>query len=184
MTRNWHALFGRVGNFNARIEENVGGIRVVQAFANEDHERELFARDNAGYRSTKLEAYRVMAASTSLSYLSMRVTQLVVMVAGTWFVLHGALSEGGFGRVPGWLVGVFFRPVDKINTVIETYPKGIAGFRRYLALLDTAPDVVDRPEAAAGRDVARRYPVRERRLRPMRRAGPCSTRSILTIAGR
>ena len=146
MTRNWHALFGRVGGFNARIEENVGGIRVVQAFANEDHERELFARDNAGYRSTKLEAYRVMAASTSLSYLSMRVTQLVVMVAGTWFVLHSALSEGGF---VGFLllVGVFFRPVDKINTVIETYPKGIAGFRRYLALLDTAPDVVDRPEA-------------------------------------
>ena len=146
MTRNWHALFGRVGNFNARIEENVGGIRVVQAFANEDHERALFARDNAGYRSTKLEAYRVMAASTSLSYLSMRVTQLVVMVAGTWFVLHGALSEGGF---VGFLllVGVFFRPVDKINTVIESYPKGIAGFRRYLALLDTAPDVVDRPDA-------------------------------------
>ena len=146
MTRNWHALFGRVGNFNARIEENVGGIRVVQAFANEDHERELFARDNAGYRSTKLEAYRVMAASTSLSYLSMRVTQLVVMVAGTWFVLHGALSEGGF---VGFLllVGVFFRPVDKINTVIETYPKGIAGFRRYQALLDTVPDVVDRPDA-------------------------------------
>ncbi len=146
MTRNWHALFGRVGNFNARIEENVGGIRVVQAFANEDHERELFARDNAGYRTTKLEAYRVMAASTSLSYLSMRVTQLVVMVAGTWFVLHSALSEGGF---VGFLllVGVFFRPVDKINAVIETYPKGIAGFRRYQALLDTAPDVVDRPDA-------------------------------------
>ena len=43
MTRNWQALFGRVGDFNARIEENVGGIRVVQAFANEDHERRLFA---------------------------------------------------------------------------------------------------------------------------------------------
>ncbi len=146
MTRNWHALFGQVGNFNARIEENVGGIRVVQAFANEDHERELFARDNAGYRTTKLEAYRVMAASTSLSYLSMRVTQLVVMVAGTWFVLHGALSEGGF---VGFLllVGVFFRPVEKINAVIETYPKGIAGFRRYQALLETEPDVIDRPDA-------------------------------------
>ena len=146
MTRNWHDLFGRVGNFNARIEENVGGMRVVQAFANEDHERALFARDNAGYRDTKLAAYRVMAASTSLSYLSMRVTQLVVMVAGAWFVLHGRLSEGGF---VGFLllVGVFFRPVDKINAVIETYPKGIAGFRRYLALLDTAPDVVDAPGA-------------------------------------
>ncbi len=146
MTQNWRDLFGRVGNFNARIEENVGGMRVVQAFANEDHERALFARANAGYRDTKLEAYRVMAASTSLSYLSMRVNQLVVMVAGAWFVLHGSLSEGGF---VGFLllVGVFFRPIDKINAVIETYPKGIAGFRRFLALIDTAPDVVDRPDA-------------------------------------
>ena len=50
MTLNMRTLFGRVGDFNARIEENVGGIRVVQAFANEDHERALFARDNARYR--------------------------------------------------------------------------------------------------------------------------------------
>src|SRR5215207_5111600 len=42
MTRTWRALFGRVGEFNARIEENVGGMRVVQAFANEDYERHLF----------------------------------------------------------------------------------------------------------------------------------------------
>ena len=82
MTRTWRALFGRVGEFNARIEENVGGMRVVQAFANEDHERRLFAGDNARYRATKLEAYRIMAASMSLSYLSMRFTQLVVMIAG------------------------------------------------------------------------------------------------------
>ncbi|MCW6509208.1 ABC transporter ATP-binding protein [Lichenifustis flavocetrariae] len=146
MTRNWHALFSRIGDFNARIEENVGGIRVVQAFANEDHERRLFALNNDGYRRTKLDAYRVMAASTSLSYFGMRVTQLVVMVAGTWFVLQGQLSNGGF---VGFLllVGVFFRPVDKINAVIETYPKGIAGFRRYQALLDTEPDIVDLPGA-------------------------------------
>src|SRR5918996_928940 len=96
MTRTWRALFGRVGEFNARIEENVGGMRVVQAFANEDYERHLFAGDNARYRATKLEAYRVMATSMSLSYLSMRFTQLVVMVAGTYFVLHGQLSEGEF----------------------------------------------------------------------------------------
>ena len=44
MTRNWQDLFGRVGDFNARIEENIGGIRVVQAFANEDYERRFFAR--------------------------------------------------------------------------------------------------------------------------------------------
>src|SRR5215471_11687059 len=146
MTRTWRALFSRMGDFNARIEENVGGIRVVQAFANEDHERRLFARDNARYRAAKLDAYRLMAASMSLSYLSMRLTQLVVMVAGTYFVLHGQLSSGGF---VGFLllVGVFFRPVEKINTVLESYPKGIAGFKNYLALLDTAPDIADAPDA-------------------------------------
>ena len=119
MTRNWQALYGRVGDFNARIEENVGGIRVVQAFANEDHERRLFARDNQSYRKTKLEAYRIMAASTSLSYLSMRLIQMTVMVAGSYFVITGELSAGGF---VGFLllVGVFFRPIEKINSVIET----------------------------------------------------------------
>ncbi|HEY2132088.1 MAG TPA: ABC transporter ATP-binding protein [Acetobacteraceae bacterium] len=148
MTRAFRALFARVGQFNARIEENVGGMRVVQAFANEEHERKLFARDNAQYRATKLEGYRIMAASTSLSYLSMRLTQILVMIAGTYFVLHGELSEGGFVSFL-LLIGVFFRPVEKINAVIETYPKGIAGFRRYTELLDTEPDIVDAPGAVA-----------------------------------
>lgn len=146
MTKNWGALYDSVGSFNTRIEENVGGIRVVQAFANEDHERALFSRDNSNYRRTKLQAYWLMAASNSLSYLSMRLTQLAVMVAGSYFVLTGQLSHGGF---VGFLlmVGVFFRPIEKINAVIETYPKGIAGFRRYLDFLDTRPDITDRPDA-------------------------------------
>ena len=146
MTRNWQELYGRVGDFNARIEENVGGIRVVQAFANENHERRLFAEDNARYRATKLMAYRIMAASTSLSYMSMRLIQLTVMVAGSYFVIQGTLSHGGFVAFL-LLIGVFFRPVEKINAVIETYPKGVAGFRRYLDFLDTRPDIVDRPAA-------------------------------------
>jgi len=148
MTRTWGALFARVGDFNARIEENVGGMRVVQAFANEDHERHLFAQDNARYRQTKLDAYRLLTASTSLSYLSMRLTQLVVMIAGSYFVLHEGLTAGGF---VGFLllVGVFFRPVEKINAVLESYPKGIAGFTRYTALLNTAPDITDAPDAIA-----------------------------------
>jgi ATP-binding cassette subfamily B protein len=147
MTQNFRALFRQVGAFNARIEENVGGMRVVQAFANEEHERRLFAVDNAQYRTTKLQAYRLMAASSSITYLGMRLTQMVVMVAGTWFVLHGQLSEGGFVSFL-LLVGVFLRPVDKINGVLETYPKGIAGFRRYTELLATEADIVDRPGAA------------------------------------
>lgn len=146
MTQNFRALFRSVGAFNARIEENVGGIRVVQAFANEDHERALFAADNARYRATKLDAYRLMAASTSLSYMGMRFVQVVVMVAGTWFVIAGELSAGGFVSFL-ILVTVFFRPIEKINAVLEIYPKGVAGFRSYLELLETQPDIADRADA-------------------------------------
>ncbi|KFI32862.1 multidrug ABC transporter ATP-binding protein [Haematobacter missouriensis] len=146
MTATWRAIYSRVGNFNVRLEENVGGMRVVQAFANEDHEKALFAKDNARYRETKLSAYKVMAASQSLSYMGMRLVQVVVMVAGASFVLNGSLSTGGFVAFL-LLVGVFFRPLDKIAAVIETYPRGIAGFRRYLELLETEPEVADRPDA-------------------------------------
>lgn len=146
MTRNWQLQFGRVGAFNARLEENIGGIRVVQAFGNEAHEKQLFAGDNARYRDTKLNGYRIMAASQALNYLGMRLVQLMVMLAGTWFVVQGSLSIGGFiGFL--LLVGVFYRPLDKIASVIETYPKGIAGFRRYQELLATEPDISDRPGA-------------------------------------
>ncbi|EJN02122.1 ABC transporter ATP-binding protein [Phyllobacterium sp. YR531] len=148
MTKNWQNLYSRVGDFNVRIEENVGGMRVVQAFANEDHERTLFARDNARYRETKLAAYWIMAASTSLNYMSMRLIQVIVMIAGSYLVITGQMTNGGFVSFL-LLVAVFVRPIEKINSVIESYPKGIAGFRRYTELLDTAPDIADHANAVA-----------------------------------
>lgn len=146
MTATWRAIYASIGDFNARIEENVGGIRVVQAFGNEHHERRLFSRNNAEYRRRKLDAYKIMSWSQSLNYFSMRLTQVIVMVAGTYFVISGDLTNGGF---VGFLllVGVFFRPVEKIAAVLETYPKGIAGFRRYCGFLDTDPEIEDRPGA-------------------------------------
>jgi ATP-binding cassette subfamily B protein len=89
-----------------------------------------------------------MAASTAVTYIGMRLTQIVVMVAGTWFVLHGQLSDGGFVSFL-LLVGVFLRPVEKITAVLEVYPKGVAGFRRYSQLLDTEPDIIDAAGASA-----------------------------------
>lgn len=68
------------------------------------------------------------------------------MLAGAWFVLGGELSYGGLISFI-LLVDVFLRPIDKITSVLESYPKGIAGFRRYTRLLDTAPDIADKPNA-------------------------------------
>ncbi|WP_134680332.1 ABC transporter ATP-binding protein [Paracoccus ravus] len=146
MTRTWRAIYARVGDFNVRLEEALGGVRVVQAFGNEAHETELFASDNLNYRKTKLEAYKVMAVSSALQYMGLRLVQVLVMVVGAGFVLSGDLTTGGF---VGFLllVGVFYRPLEKIAAVIETYPRGIAGFRRYQELLATDPEICDAPQA-------------------------------------
>ena len=87
-----------------------------------------------------------MTTSMTMSYLSTRLVQLIVMVVGTWYVVNDQLSYGGF---VGFLllVEVFFRPVAKITSVLESYPKGIAGFKRFTQLIDTLPDIVDQPNA-------------------------------------
>lgn len=146
MTETYHRLFGNVGNFNARIEDNVGGIRVVQSFANEEYEKELFAVDNQKFRQTKLMAYKLMAKSSSVSYMMTRLITIVVMVCGAWFFIQGELEIGEFVAFI-LLANVFFRPIEKINSVIESYPKGIAGFKRYLEVIDTEPDIADKPDA-------------------------------------
>lgn len=146
MTQTWRAIYSRVGDFNVRLEEALGGVRVVQAFGNEAHENHLFAADNIRYRQAKLDAYRVMAASSALQYMGLRLVQVIVMVVGAGHVLSGDLTTGGF---VGFLllVGVFYRPLEKIAAVIETYPRGIAGFRRYQELLATEPEIADTPDA-------------------------------------
>ncbi|MEK8206090.1 ABC transporter ATP-binding protein [Paenibacillus sp. FSL L8-0696] len=146
MTSTYRQLFGNVGSFNARIEDNVGGIRVVQSFANEQHEQELFAVDNQMFRKTKLLAYKIMARSLSVSYMMTRLITILVMICGAWFFINGELQIGEFVAFI-LLSNIFFRPIEKINAVIESYPKGIAGFRRYLEIIDTEPDISDKPDA-------------------------------------
>ena len=97
--------------------------------------------------NTKLDAYRLMSKSMSLSYMTMRVVQIFAMIAGAYFVLRGEMKTRRLHRAFCFMVNVFFRPVEKINAVLETYPKGIAGFKRYTELLDTEPDVADAPDA-------------------------------------
>ncbi|WP_195576133.1 ABC transporter ATP-binding protein [Paenibacillus sp. 1001270B_150601_E10] len=146
MTKAYRRLFGEVGNFNARIEDNIGGIRVVQSFANEKHEEKLFAVDNQNYRKTMLLAYKTMAKSISISYMMMRLITIFVMVCGAWFYIDGRLELGEFMAFI-LLSNIFFRPIEKINAVIESYPKGIAGFNRYIEVMDTDPEIQDVPDA-------------------------------------
>ncbi|EJL28469.1 ABC transporter ATP-binding protein [Brevibacillus sp. BC25] len=146
MTRAFHRLYGDMADFNARVEDNVGGMRVVQAFANEQFENKRFAENNQRFRITKLLSYKIMAQNISVSYVLMRLVNLFVLICGSWFVIQGALTYGEFVAFL-LLTNVFFRPLEKINAIIESYPKGIAGFKRYIEIMDTAPDIADAPDA-------------------------------------
>ncbi|MEC0229402.1 ABC transporter ATP-binding protein [Paenibacillus alba] len=146
MMQAFRRMFKDIAEFNARVEDSIGGIRVVQAFTNEQHEAGQFAENNEQYRQTKFLSYKIQAQNASVSYLLMRLILLFVLVCGTWFVVKGEMTSGEF---VGFLLlsNVFLGPINKINSVIESYPKGIAGFKSYLELLETAPDIADAPDA-------------------------------------
>ncbi|MBZ9534601.1 ABC transporter ATP-binding protein [Cytobacillus oceanisediminis] len=139
-------MFTDIADFNARVENNVSGIRVVKAFANENYEMEQFAINNGRFRQTKLVAYKVMAWNSSISHLLMKIVSLFVLGCGTYFVIDEQMTFGEFMAFV-LLSNVFLTPIKQINAVIETYPKGIAGFRRYLDLLHLAPDEEEAPNA-------------------------------------
>ncbi|WP_127581541.1 ABC transporter ATP-binding protein [Paenibacillus koleovorans] len=152
MSAAFKRMFADIADYNARVENNISGIRVVQAFANEQHEIARFKENNDRFRLTKLIAYRIMAWNSSLSFILMKFVSLFVLVCGTWFVIEGKMTYGEFIAFI-MLSTVFLGPIKQINSVIETYPKGIAGFRRYLELLETEPDVADAPDAVSVREL-------------------------------
>ncbi len=139
-------MLKRMGEFNARVEDTIGGIRLVQAFANEEYERQQFQKDNDRFKDAKIRSYRIMALNISLSYLMMRIIILFVLLCGAYFIIRGELTVGNFMAFV-LLTNLFFRPIEKINAIIESYPKAYAGFKRFLALLDTEPEIADRPGA-------------------------------------
>jgi len=148
MTKAVDRMYRDIADFNARVEDSIGGIRVVQAFANERHEKKLFDVNNLRFRDAKILQYKIMGVNLSISYILMRFVSVFVLVSGSYFVLRGELSAGEFvGFI--LLTNVFFRPIEKINAIIESYPKGIAGFKRFVEIMDTAPDVADAPDAVA-----------------------------------
>ncbi|EEP6658833.1 ABC transporter ATP-binding protein [Listeria monocytogenes] len=146
MTKVTTGIFKDLGNFNAGVENAISGVRVVQAFANEPHEKERFRVLNQAYRQSKLMFYKVMGLSFSFNYFLMRLISLFALLFGAYFTINGEISYGEFvGFI--LLTNVFIRPIEKINNVIESYPKGFAGFKRFLEVMDTEPAIQDEKDA-------------------------------------
>ncbi|GIQ70926.1 ABC transporter ATP-binding protein [Xylanibacillus composti] len=145
-------MFEKIGEVNARVEDSISGIRVVKSFGNEQFEKDRFLQNNKAFRLAKLRSYLVISYSSSSIYMLTRLIHLIVLVSGAWFAYTGSLT---IGALVGFLlyVNIFLKPIDKINALMETYPKGMAGFKRFCELMDTEPDVADKPNAIAVKDL-------------------------------
>ena len=146
MTKVNTEIFQSLGEFNAGIEAAVSGIRVVQAFANEPFEQVRFEKVNQGYRKAKIKFYQVMAVNSSYNYFLIRLINLFALIFGALYTIRGEITYGDFvGFI--LLTNVFVRPIEKVNTMIESYPKGIAGFKRFIEEIDRPSTIQNHPQA-------------------------------------
>lgn len=146
MNKAWKNMYGKIADVNARVEDSVSGVKVVQSFTNEHFEIARFKIDNGQFRLAKLVAYKVMAGTHSSIYMLTRLVTLVVLVVGAWFTFNGVLT---YGELVSFVlyVNVLIKPVDKITALLELYPKGMAGFKRFLELVEQDPEIQDTPNA-------------------------------------
>ena len=146
MNQAWKNMYVKIADVNGRVEDSVSGARVVQSFTNEEFEINRFKEDNGQFRLAKLVAYKVMAGTHSTIYMMTRLMTLVVLVVGAWFTFNGKLS---YGELVSFVlfINVLIKPVDKISALLELYPKGMAGFKRFRELIEQDPEIVDRPNA-------------------------------------
>lgn len=146
MNKAWKRMYGKIADVNGRVEDSVSGVRVVQSFTNEQFEMDRFQKDNGEFRLAKLRAYKVMAGTHSSIFMMTRFVTLVVLVVGAYYTLNESMSYGDFVAFV-LFVNVLIKPVDKITALLELYPKGMAGFKRFMELIEQDPEVQDMPGA-------------------------------------
>ncbi|WP_121604193.1 ABC transporter ATP-binding protein [Virgibacillus sp. Bac332] len=146
MNKAWKKMYEDIAGVNARVEDAVSGVRVVQSFTNETHEMDRFTKDNYSFRKAKVGAYKVMAIVHSNIYMLMRLITLVVLVVGAWLTYQEELLIGELVSFV-LFVNVLFTPIQKITALLELYPKGMAGFKRFVDLLEIEPDVQNKDDA-------------------------------------
>ncbi|PGZ91294.1 MULTISPECIES: ABC transporter ATP-binding protein [unclassified Bacillus (in: firmicutes)] len=146
MNKSWSKMYGNIANVNSQVEDSVSGVRVVQSFTNEQYEMKRFNKNNQYFRKTKLKAYKVMSVNLLGIYVSTRLMTLVILVFGAWLSFTKILSYGELVAFILYL-NILFKPIDKISALLELYPKGMAGFKRFTELIDNEPDIVNTPDA-------------------------------------
>lgn len=136
----------KMADINARLQDSLGGIRVVKSFGNESVEIGKFSRVNDRFVGTKESSYRFMGSFHAVNSLFIGVLYAVTVVGGGYFVARGELAVTDLA-IYALYIGIFISPIEQLINFVETFQKGYAGFRRFMEVLAVRPDIQDAPGA-------------------------------------
>ena len=136
----------KIGNMNSSLQDTLAGIRVVQSFANEDIEREKFEKSNQGFLSSKDANYRCMGSFTGGNLFFQGMMYLMTLVFGGWLIAHGQMESADLAMYALY-IGIFISPIQILVELTEMMQKGLSGFRRFLDVVETEPEIVDAEDA-------------------------------------
>ena len=142
----------RIGDVNSSLQDTLAGIRVVQSFANEDIEQEKFRRSNQAFLRSKKDNYNCMGNFMAWNLFFQGMMYLVTLVFGGWLIAKGLMEPADLAMYALY-IGIFINPIQILVELIEMMQKGLAGFRRFLDVMDTAPEIKDPPDARELTDV-------------------------------
>jgi len=136
----------KIGDINSSLQDTLAGIRVVQSFANERIEQEKFNRSNENFLISKDANYRCMGSFMSGNAFFQGMMYLVTLVFGGFLIAHGRMEASDLAMYALY-IGIFISPIQILVELTEMMQKGLSGFRRFLEVVETEPDIVDADDA-------------------------------------
>lgn len=136
----------KIGDVNASLQDTLAGIRVVQSFANEDIERKKFYKSNHDFLKSKDDNYRCMGSFMSWNLFFQGMMYLTTLVFGGFLISKGLMNVGDLAMYALY-IGIFISPIQILVELTEMMQKGLSGFRRFLDVMDTKPEIEDAKDA-------------------------------------
>ena len=136
----------KIGDINSSLQDTLAGIRVVQSFANERIEQEKFNRSNENFLISKDANYRCMGSFMSGNAFFQGMMYLVTLVFGGSLIAHGRMEASDLAMYALY-IGIFISPIQILVELTEMMQKGLSGFRRFLEVVETEPEIVDAADA-------------------------------------
>lgn len=136
----------KIGDVNASLQDTLAGIRVVQSFANEEVERKKFGKSNEGFLKSKKDNYKCMGSFMGGNLFFQGMMYLVTVVYGGYLIAKGWMDATDLAMYALY-IGIFISPIQILVELAEMMQKGFSGFKRFLAVIETEPEIVDAPDA-------------------------------------